>query len=270
MKDLFKSWKTVSAKIKKSTSIFLLLDFDGTLCPIVNHPDLVEVDRDIKSILKKLNRTKGIILGFVSGRPVADVKKHLKLKDVYCVGNHGLELKKPKSRKVEILSENKIKKSLKLLKDIVGILRKKIKPYEGVWLEDKKYSLSLHYRMADKKNALIAKRIFGEVTQEIEKKKLVRITKGKKVLEIRLPQNQNKGTAVLKLKKMHLKEAPVLIYLGDDVTDEDVFEVMSKRDVSIHIGTNKKSKAMYKLKNVKAVAGFLKKVYCLQTGEADA
>ncbi len=266
MKDLFKSWKTVSAKIKKSASIFLLLDFDGTLCPIVSHPDLVEVDKDIKSILKKLNKTRGIILGFVSGRSIADIKKYLKLKGVYYVGNHGLELKKPKSRKVEILSKDQIKESLKLLKDIAGVLRKKIKPYKGVWLEDKKYSLSLHYRMADKKNAEITKRIFDEVTYEAERKKLVRITKGKKVFEVRPPHNQNKGTAVLKLKKIYLKKLPLLIYLGDDITDEDVFEVMSKKDLSIRIGRGEKSKAVYSLKNVKEVANFLKRLYLIKAG----
>ena len=56
MKDLFNNWKNVSAKIKKSAFILLLLDFDGTLCPIVSHPDLVKVDKNILSLLDKLNK----------------------------------------------------------------------------------------------------------------------------------------------------------------------------------------------------------------------
>ena len=270
MKDLFSNWKSVSAKIKKSTVILLLLDFDGTLCPIVSHPDLVKVDKNILSLLDKLNKTKSIILGFISGRPIADVKKQLKLKNVYYVGNHGLEFKKPKSIKVEILAKSKMKNSLSLMRALSKKLENEIKPYKGVWLEDKKYSLTLHYRMANNKNSLIAKKIFSEIVGEIEKKKLVRVTKGKKVFEIRPPYKENKGTAVLKLKKMHLKKSPLLIYLGDDVTDEDVFEIMNTRDVSIHVGNNKKSKAIYSLKNVRAVADFLKRVYCLKAGELDA
>jgi trehalose-phosphatase len=270
MKDLFKNWKTVSAKIKKSAFILLLLDFDGTLCPIVNHPDLVEVDKDMLSLLNKLNKTESIVLGFVSGRPISDVKNQLKLKEVYYVGNHGLELKKPKSRKIEILAEDRIRKSLFLMRDVAKKLKKAIEPYEGVWLEDKKYSLTLHYRMANKKNALIAKKIFTEVVSALESKQLVRVTRGKKVFEVRPPYKQNKGTAVLKLKKLYLKKSPLLIYAGDDVTDEDVFRNLSSDDLGIHVGGNKNSKATYSLRNVRAVADFLKRVYLLKTGKIDA
>lgn len=270
MKDLFKNWKTISLKIQKSPHILLLSDFDGTLCPIVKHPDLVKVDKDILAILKKINKLQSVMLGFVSGRPINDIKKHIGLRKAFYIGNHGLEFKKPNDSKIQILSKAQIKKSLKVIRSIVEQLKDETETLKGVWLEDKKYSVSLHYRQATSKDARVAAKIFNQVISEAEKNKNIRVTRGKKVFEIRPSFNQNKGTAVEKLKRMHSKKSPLLIYLGDDVTDEDVFKIMSKKDLSIHIGKGDKSAAQYSLKNVKAVGDFFQKVYRIRSGKTDA
>jgi trehalose-phosphatase len=270
MNDLLKNWKKVSAKIKNSPYLLLLSDFDGTLCPIVSHPDLVKVDEKILHLLKRLNKVKGVVLGFVSGRPVVDVKKELNLNNVYYVGNHGLEIKKPRSSRIEIQAKKEIAEVLKVFKQLKPILKKKINHFKGVWMEDKKYSLTIHYRQAAKEDTSSVIRIINEIIAEAENRELIRVTRGKKVFELRPPFNQNKGTAVQKLKKIYSKKKALMIYLGDDVTDEDVFKVMDREDIGIHIGSNKKSYARYCLKNVKAVADFLEKVYLLRGEKINA
>jgi trehalose-phosphatase len=211
-----------------------------------------------------------MILGFVSGRPISDISNHIGLRKVFYIGNHGLEFKRPNDDRIKILSKTKIDKSLKAIRNIARQLKEETKSLKGVWLEDKKYSISLHYRQANYKDAKIAAKVFNQIIAPAEKDKKIRVTRGKKVFEIRPSFNQNKGTAVEKIKKILSKKSPLLIYLGDDVTDEDVFRLMSKKDISIHIGKGDKSAAQYSLKNVKAVGEFLKKVYRIRSGKIDA
>lgn len=73
----------------------MLLDFDGTLSPIVAHPDDAEIEPESEAALQSLAKNKRVYLGIISGRPLEDVRKKVKITKITFAGNHGLEIDFP-------------------------------------------------------------------------------------------------------------------------------------------------------------------------------
>ena len=269
MKDIFKSWSTISKKIQKYKHLLLLSDFDGTLCEIAKKPEQVRLSKKVKLSLKKLKELSDVTLGIISGRPLKDIKKIIGIKKIFYVGNHGLELEyvnKRERRKIFTLSG--IKKTLPTLKKIKDELKKELDSIEGIIVEDKLYTLSVHYRMVKEKDLRRVKRIFQRVMRSHKISGKVKVTLGKKVFEVRPPVDWHKGKAVIKIKRILNKRNLITIYLGDDITDENAFKVLNRNDISIFVGAKKKSNAKYKIKNADGVKDFLGMLYKLKSNRS--
>lgn len=260
---LFSQWD----KIKKNLEgkfLYFFLDYDGTLSPIAKTPDVSFTAKKIKKTLRTLSKSLRCKIAIISGRALKDVKGLLDLKEVVYVGNHGLEIEGPKLR-FNAIAPTGFKEILKRIK---SDLDKRLSAVKGVLLEDKGYTLSVHYRLVNKKYIPLVKTVFHEtiITDLIRNK--IKINSGKMLLEVRPPLEWNKGKAVLWLlarQKFALKGNEILpIYMGDDVTDEDAFDALKDKGITIFVGRPKISKAQYYLKNPKQVAQFLKKVLDLQ------
>jgi len=78
---LFDVWQDVEEKIKEAGHIFLFLDYDGTLTPLVESPDLAAMPDKAGDALRRISKTPGYRLCIVSGRSLADVKKKQALKE---------------------------------------------------------------------------------------------------------------------------------------------------------------------------------------------
>ena len=74
------------------TNLALLLDYDGTLSPIVKHPDLAILPPETKQVLERLARRPDVFIAVVSGRGVDDVKSKVGIENITYAGNHGLEI----------------------------------------------------------------------------------------------------------------------------------------------------------------------------------
>lgn len=265
MKDLFKNWQNISPGIKRRKHLLLLSDFDGTLTKIVKHPKLVKVDKKTKSYLRLLSRSKDVSLGVVSGRPLKNIKNLIRIERIFYVGNHGFELEYLNTKgKTEIFIHPEVKRALPLLKKITKDLERELKGIKGLLIENKIFTLSLHYRMVKSKDVKKLKRQIINIIKPYKDCQKIKVTYGKKVIEIRPPINWNKGNAVLKIKDLLKKKDIVTIYLGDDRTDEDVFKILRKDDLSIYVGTKRKSYAAYRIKGAEGVLRFLQKVYELR------
>lgn len=95
MDYLFSKWdKLKEALVNKH--IFLFLDYDGTLTPIVDYPDKAVISEEVRNLLKDLSAKPRCHVGVISGRALNDVKKMVDLEDIVYVGNHGLEIEGPK------------------------------------------------------------------------------------------------------------------------------------------------------------------------------
>ena len=118
-------------------------------------------------------------------------------------------------------------------------------------IEDKGFSISVHYRLVDKKDIPAVEAEFYSILFLYEFRNNVQVKPGKMVLEIRPPILWNKGKVVLwllgrRLFMMRDKKMKILpIYIGDDNTDEDAFDVLKDKGMTIFVGEPKKTKAAF-------------------------
>jgi len=240
----------------------LLLDYDGTLAPIVRVPGEAAIPRSTKDLLRRLSRTPDCRIAVVSGRALKDLSARVGIKGIVYVGNHGFEIRGPKIRFKSPVSL----RYRKTLDEIKAKLKKRLGPIKGTLIEDKGFSLSVHYRLADKKGKAAVKNEFYDTLFPYLFKKDVRTTSGKMILEVRPPVSWNKGKVVLWLLGQRSdiiqdKRGKVLpLYIGDDTTDEDAFESLKDRGITIFVGRPGKTKARFYLKDTSEVARFLRDI----------
>lgn len=250
--------------------VYLFLDYDGTLSPIVKTPDKAVMPKKTKIILRRLAERRDVKLAIISGRALDDVKRRIGMRDVVYVGNHGFEIEGPKIK----FSNPTPPRYRKMLERIKERLWKKLSAIRGVFIEDKGFSLSVHYRKARGKDVSKVETIFYETMIVDEVRESVRTRPGKKVLEIRPPVSWDKGKAVLWLlarQKFTLGRTGsriLPIYLGDDVTDEDAFKALRNKGITVFVGRPKKSSAEFYLKNTQDVVSFLESILKLREGES--
>ncbi|MBL7068930.1 MAG: trehalose-phosphatase [Candidatus Omnitrophica bacterium] len=255
MKRLFADWKKIERLIKDSPHILLLTDYDGTLTPIVSKPKDAVLDKEVRRILRILSGKRRFHIGVISGRRVDDLKRRVALNKIYYAGDHGLQIKGPGISYLHPAC----RKFKNYLVRIKGELLLKTKPFKGAIVEYKAASISLHYRLVKRSAVKKLKAIFEEVCAPYIKKGKVKRSHGKKVWEIRLPVKWNKASAANKISKtLKLRKKKILpIYLGDDVTDEDVFFALRKKGLTVLVGRKKRTYAQYYVESPGEVRRFL-------------
>lgn len=256
---LFSEWHKLKEDIK-DRPVYIFLDYDGTLTPISKSPDKALIPQQAREVLAALSKNPGYKLAIISGRALKDIKGMVGVAGIVYVGNHGLEIEGPKLKFESIIPPG-FKRVLKKIKDD---LSNKLISIKGVFLEDKGYALSLHYRLVNERDIPLVKMAFHEAIIAYLVGNKIRINSGKMMLEIRPPIKWNKGKAVLWLlarREFALKDARVFpVYIGDDVTDEDAFGALKNKGLTIFVGDPKESKARYYLKNPQEVTELLRKI----------
>ena len=259
MNYLFSNWREFKEKLQGKYT-FLFLDYDGTLTPIVDKPEQAMISKDTRRILEALSKSPRAKIAVISGRALKDIKQKIGLKNIIYVGNHGAEIEGPKIKFKSPISP----RCRAILEHIKSDLTKNLASIKGTILEDKGLSLSLHYRIVDKKQIPQVKTILHEATIVYIVRNKIKIKSGKMVFEIRLPLEWNKGKVVLWLlarQKFILTDKTLIpIYIGDDTTDEDAFKVLRDKGITIFVGKHKKSYAKYYVKNTQEVSKFLKHI----------
>src|SRR3989338_6249402 len=268
MEYLFKHFKDFEEQLK-NRRLFLFVDYDGTLTPIVEKPHLAVISSSVRNLLFLLSTLPGCRLAVVSGRALGNVKKKVNLKTIIYVGNHGLEIRGPKIKFKSPIAQD----YRKVFGRLKNELTKRLKGIKGVMIEDKGLTLGVHYRLVKERQRARVKTIFCETTVLDSVRGKVKKAQGKMVLEIRPPIEWNKGKAVLWLcarQKYIGKNNKLSIYLGDDQTDEDAFRALNGKGITIYVGEkNSKFSAQYYLKNANDVVRFLKRILDIKTSERE-
>lgn len=260
MEHLLNQWNRIEGELHKK-QLMLCLDYDGTLVPIRKTPSEAKLSARVQKILRELANQKDFKVVIVSGRSLAEIKKMVGLKELVYIANHGFELEGPEIQFVHP-DAVKTKEILEMVKDeLVSALR----PFPGVWIEDKGLTMSIHYRLLEKSKIKQALEAFLNVLKpHCESKHLV-VTGGKKVWEVRPPERWNKGSAVLWLfaRALARRETSIfLIYIGDDQTDEDAFNAVKHKGIGIKVtkSPKKATAADYYLRSPAEVYNFLKQL----------
>lgn len=260
MQYLFDVWDRISHRLKSADHILLLTDYDGTLTPIVDRPELATLPQETRKLLWALAKNRRYTVGVVSGRTLSDLKSKMRLDGIIYAGNHGLEIEGFGSSFLEPIAEQ-MRPFLHMLNQALSVTLRGIK---GVFIEDKGLTLSVHYRMVDETEEGKVKDAFGRITDPLHFTGRIRITRGKKVYEIRPPVDWDKGKAIAwliaKCEASRRKGRVLPIYLGDDLTDEDGFKLIEKNDgISIFVGVDRfQSVARYFLSSPEEVTQFLR------------
>ena len=237
MEHLFSVWKEVQPQLEAAGHTLLLSDYDGTLTPIVERPELANLSLGTRELLQMLARQSCFTIGVISGRALGDLQQRVGIRDITYAGNHGLEVEGP-----EMSFVNPIAKELKpVFRLLHRALNKALGKVSGVLVENKGLSLSVHYRMVADDERDEVKTIFEQAIDIARSLGKVRITSGKRVYEVRPAVAWDKGKAIallLKRQEKPKRKTTVLpIFLGDDLTDEDGFRVINQYGgISIFVG----------------------------------
>jgi trehalose-phosphatase len=230
MRHLFNVWEYIQAKIQKAQILFLFLDYDGTLTPIVSRPELALCSYKVKGLLEKLRDLPKVHLAIISGRSLRDLREKVGVSDIIYVGNHGLEIENPDgSHKNNFPSVRR-----RELKRITRNLENSLKEIPGILFENKGPILSIHYRNVPQR---FIERIPQVLREELQPwRNRWEMASGKMVWEIRPNIDFHKGKAVREILNTIPSQGLLPIYLGDDQTDEDAFRVLKGQGVSVFIG----------------------------------
>jgi trehalose 6-phosphate phosphatase len=254
MKSLIKSLPQLAKRLDKAEGLVLMLDFDGTISPLAPTPAKAFLPAAIKELVKKCAKFFPVVI--ISGRALEDVKRKVGVKGLVYAGSHGMEWQFGR-RKNHVIFPTKLLAYLQSAKNIFFELKKK---YPGVVIEDKHSTLALHYRLVSAVKIKSLKKDLKKMLEPFLAQKKLAITEGKKVIELRPRVNWDKGSfarLVYKNLQKKYKKKMLPIYIGDDVTDEDVFRVL-KFGVTVKVGKNSISKAGYYVKDFKQTKLFLK------------
>ena len=216
--------------------VLCVFDFDGTLSPIVPAPDEAFLPAPV---LARLQALQGLArIGILTGRALADIAPRLNFKPDFLVGNHGLEGLPQSSQQISHFRQL----CSNWHSDVRQALTSGALADPGVMVEDKLISLSVHYRHAERQEPVVTalRALFAGLTPA------PRIIGGKYVFNLLPHAAGDKGTAFEQL--MQHSGAPSALYVGDDVTDEDVFKLHRPDLLSIRIGQSQHSSAEFFLR----------------------
>ncbi|MFP4149872.1 MAG: trehalose-phosphatase [Nitriliruptoraceae bacterium] len=196
----------------------VVLDFDGTLAPIVDHPDLAQpAPGALDAIAALMARTP---VAVVSGRPIADVRRRLKDLPLSYAGGHGTELELSDGTAAPLIDPGTV---LATLDAVEAELEALVGSEPGWLLERKQASLAVHHRLATPEDVSA---LLPRVEALLERRRTdppgFEVLHGKAVAELR-PTGADKGAALRRIHAATPTLRPLMV--GDDVTDEDAFVV---------------------------------------------
>ena len=227
------------------SNVLLVFDYDGTLAPIAATPPEARMRGTTRRLLKRAATSYPCVV--ISGRSLADVRRRLCGIPLWTVaGNHGVEpwhTTRAYAARVRSWAE---------------LLARQLAPRNGIVVEDKRYSLAVHYRNAQDRRG--ARRAIAQALTGIRD---ARVIGGKAAVNVVPRGAPHKGTALERARRLLACDAA--IYVGDDATDEDAFAVGPRsRLLSIRVGRARSSRAGYYLRNQQEIDELLRALISLR------
>jgi trehalose 6-phosphate phosphatase len=222
-----------------SSNVLLAFDYDGTLAPIVPDPATARLRRGTRRLLAAVAARYPCVI--ISGRSRADLARRIGEVPVFHLsGNHGLE---PWAQ-----SEQYARR----VRRWVGQLSARLAAFPGVVIEDKTYSVTVHYRHAARQRRTVA-----AIDKAVRSLHGARSLGGKHAISLVPKRAPTKGAALERTRR--LLACDTAIYAGDDQTDEDAFSAArADRLLGIRVGPRRHSQARYYLRNQAEIDALLR------------
>ncbi|HEV8440620.1 MAG TPA: trehalose-phosphatase [Methylomirabilota bacterium] len=231
--------------------LLLLLDYDGTLTPIVETPHEASLPGTMRDDLRALAGRPNIRVAVLSGRDLADLRERVGVSGLIYAGCHGLEIEGPDVTFCHPEAEAQ--------QETLGVigeqLNKRAPTVPGMLVEPKRFGLAVHYRHVARDQI---RRVETELARAIQQGgSRLKIFHGSQVIEIQPQVSWNKGDCVIWIRDavQRMSTAPLMVlYIGDDWTDEHAFEALAGQGITVRVGTGvPASRAAYRFPDVAEV-----------------
>jgi alpha,alpha-trehalase len=249
------AWSVLAPRLARPSQVALFADFDGTLAPIRRRPGDVRLVPRVRGLLAELAGC-GALVGVISGRRLSDVRSRVGLRGIWYAGGHGHFLASPHKGRFTLVGPAERARMTRIRRRIARALQAEPK----IWIEPKDASVAVHYRGAAASSCRRARELVHAVLAE---QPGLRLLHGKKIWEILPAGDVDKWAAVRFILKRGAPRRTV-VYLGDDVTDERVFECM--RGISVYVGGKRATAAKFWLRSPAEVRQFLERCLRLWQG----
>lgn len=254
--------------------IFVFLDYDGTLSPIVENPERAFMPDEMRAVVKEIATL--FPAAIITGRSREKVYEFVQLSELYYAGSHGMDIMGPaegcggyKAQGTRTIDEegNEVvlfqpaSEFTAVMDEIFKLLEEKARKFMGAKVEHNKFCVSIHFRRVKEEDWLP----LAEQVQHVMKSyPNLCLTQGRKVLEVRPLIMWNKGKALdylLKTLGFGNRSDIFPIYIGDDQTDEDAFKTVVRRKHGLAIlvsNVAKETNATCSLRDPSEVLEFLR------------
>ncbi|PUZ40878.1 hypothetical protein GQ55_9G457400 [Panicum hallii var. hallii] len=256
------------AAAAKGKQVAVFLDYDGTLSPIVEDPDRAVMTDEMREAVR------GVAARFptaiVSGRCCDKVFGFVRLAELYYAGSHGMDIRGPTAdpnhhgKEAKSVLCQPASEFLPVIEEVYGALVEQVEAsIPGAKVENNKFCLSVHFRCVEE---AAWGELFEQVRSVLKDYPGLRLTQGRKVLEVRPMIKWDKGKALEFLLDSlgYAERSDVFpIYIGDDRTDEDAFKVLRSRGQGAGILVSKfpkETSASFSLREPAEVRDFLRRL----------
>jgi trehalose-phosphatase len=235
----------VDRALEGAASIFVAVDFDGTLCRIARFPDMVFLPRDTRDALERLSQLPNVAVALLSGRSMSDLQHRVGLPLIYAA-NHGFEI----SGGGLEFTHPAAAQCMGPLEEACDALDAVVCKWRGAWVERKGLSATAHFRSvaADEQHrvAMAVRRAMAPYGNVFS------LRAGRRALEIRARCDWHRGAAVEYIVSQIGFRDAAHVCIGDDITDEPMFRTFPN-GLTIRVGWHAGSAARYYVDDTAAV-----------------
>ena len=228
--------------------VLVALDFDGTLAHLVDNPDDARMTPQCRGELLRLTDMAGVTVALVSGRSINDLKRVAEPDPRWwLVGSHGVEIVGPEGTGVHHTPEPDAAKRDALWRAFDEVATQ----FSGVWVEHKSQGAALHTRGVNPEVEAEAQHMLLAVIATFGEGLTTR--RGHGIVETSLGA-AGKGDGVHALREA--VQPGLVIFMGDDLTDEDGFAALGPGDIGVKVGEGH-TMAQFRVADAEEVAVFL-------------
>lgn len=248
--NALQSFAAIRARLADRRPV-VFLDYDGTLTPIAARPELASLAEPMRARLGLLAERCPVAV--ISGRDLDDLRRLVGLDGLVYAGSHGLDIAGPEGLR---LQPERAPMFTAAVGRAIGLLRPAVGAIAGTVVEPKRFAVAVHYRQVPEAAVGALEAVVDDVARMVPE---LHKTHGKKVFELRPRFDWDKGKAVSWLLDAfgHVEADGLPFYLGDDRTDEDAFQALRDRGVTIFVGCGGPTAARYRLRDCDEVGDFL-------------
>ena len=238
-------------ELGEGAGLVVILDYDGTLTPLVSSPGAAVLAPSVRATLARLAGSRRARLAILSGRGLADLSARVALNGVVYGGCHGLEIA---GRRLRFRHPRAHRSGVAATERALAAVLPSV---PGALVECKGLAVSLHYRHVVPSRRPAVREI---AEQMLSRRPDLALVAGHLVFDFVPRVGWDKGTAARWMVSRMVPTLParraVIVYAGDDASDERAFAALRGRALTIHVGA-KPTAAEYRVRGVRDIQKLL-------------